>query len=198
MTEHTSGGATSTMADSARTEGRRLADEAKSEVRTAYNEIGHRMRGEADGQARRAAGGLRGFADELERMSQSADGMASEWAYQGSQRIDSFADRLEAEGIDGVAREVKSYARSHPTMFLAATFGAGMLIGRVLRNADGSMATNGADTYATDRGSEYGYRRYEPATAGRDWASDPTQGRQVPASDRDIIREPIPEPRTSL
>jgi hypothetical protein len=178
MSEHSTGAqmgsgeqsTTDSLRDSARTEAQRLSEEAKSQARNVYDEVGGRMREEADSQSRRAAGGLRSLSTELETMASSADGAASSWAREGSNRIASFADRLEVEGIDGITSDIQRYARRHPGMFLAATFGAGLVVSRVMKNADTrAISGNGSTAEQTTQvGRSNGDRWTEPQPVGHE------------------------------
>lgn len=192
MTQHSTGteprtgeeSTTDVLRDSAKTEAQRLSEEAKSQARSVYDEVGGRMREEADSQSRRAAGGLRNLSSELETMASSSGGMTSSWVREGSTWIASFADRLEIEGVDGITADIQSYARRRPGMFLAATFGAGLVLSRVIKNADTrSITQSGADTDRFPMGSG--------STNGDngEWTSPQPAGH-----DPDLIPDPFVDP----
>jgi hypothetical protein len=155
------------LRDSARTEAHRLTDEAKTQAGNVYSEVGGRLREEADSQSRRAAGGLRTLSQELETMASSTEGTTSSWVHEGSARLSSLADRLELEGIDGITGDIQSYARRRPGMFLAATFGAGLVLSRVIKNADTRSITE-PERSPMDSGSPNGDRWTDPQPVGHD------------------------------
>ncbi|MGF1667311.1 MAG: hypothetical protein ACFCVC_13680 [Acidimicrobiia bacterium] len=189
MTQHSTGdthtadeSTADTLRVSAKTEAHRLSEEAKSQARNVYDEVGGRMREEADSQSHRAADGLRNLSQELDTMASSTEGMASSWVREGSTRIASFADRLDIEGIDGITADIQRYARRRPGMFLAATFGAGLVVSRVIKNADTrSIAESGSTTQQTSQGTGY--------SNGDRWT-----GPQPVGHEPDLIPDPFVDP----
>ena len=130
-------------------EGRRLIDEAldrggeigrqvKSEADHVMGEVRVRAREEGNEQAHRAAGALRGLAQQLGEMAEGTTGQGKvvDLTRQGAQQIERFADRLDREGMDGLLGDLQSFARRRPGAFLAAGFGLGMALGRLVRSAD--------------------------------------------------------------
>lgn len=117
----------------------RVADEARQQGRELMGETKHRLREEADRQTGRTASGLKSMSGELRAMAESSDqpesGVAT-WVRRGADEIDSFARRLDRDGIEGVARDVSDFARRNPTTFLVTTFGAGLLVGRLMKNTN--------------------------------------------------------------
>jgi hypothetical protein len=97
-------------------------------------------------------------------MASSSEGTTSSWVREGSARIASFADRLELEGIDGITGDIQSYARRRPGMFLAATFGAGLVLSRVIKNADTRSITERQTAPRWTRDRTNGDRWTESAT----------------------------------
>jgi hypothetical protein len=125
-----------------------VADEARQQGRELMGETKERLRKEADRQTGRTASGLKSMSSELHSMAdnseQPASGVAT-WVRRGADEIDSFANRLDRDGIDGVVREVSDFARRNPTTFLLTTFGAGLLVGRLMKNMDGDRVMPGDD-----------------------------------------------------
>jgi hypothetical protein len=60
----------------------------------------------------------------------------------GADGIESLADRLDTRGVEGLVEDVGGFARRNPTAFLALTFGAGLLVGRFVKNMDGEGVTH--------------------------------------------------------
>jgi hypothetical protein len=136
-----------------------VAEEAKRQGRELMGETKERLREEADHQAGRTASGLRSMSNELRSMADNSEqpqsGVAT-WVRRGADEIDSFAGRLDRDGIDGVMRDVSDFARRNPTTFLVTTFGAGLVAGRLMRNMGGEP---------TMQSDQKGYRSDEPVSA---------------------------------
>lgn len=166
MTTDTSSGRQKT--DEVKEEGRQLKDEARSKGekvgRQAKEEMGNvvgdarsKARDRVDDQTHRAAGALRGMADQLNSMADSANeqGVMVDMAQSGAERIRSFANHIDDGGIDGMVNDVENFARRRPGVFIAAGMGLGMALGRVLRSADmdslKEAATSGTEQSETTR-----------------------------------------------
>lgn len=147
MTTDTSTGTQKT--DAIKEEGKHLTDEVKEKGgeigRQAKEEIGHvfddfrtKAKGQADDQTERAAGALRGVAGQLRSMAEGTteQGMMVDVARDGADRVQRFADRLDQEGIDGIVHDIEDFARRRPGLFLAASVGVGMAVGRLFRATD--------------------------------------------------------------
>lgn len=146
------------LSEDVKHEAGRVADEARRQGRELMGETKDRLRREADHQTGRTASGLRSMSGELRSMADNSEqpesGVAT-WVRRSAHEIDSFATRLDRDGIDGVVRDVSAFARRNPTTFLVTTFGAGLLVGRLMKNIDG-------DRVMQDNGP--GYRSAERAT----------------------------------
>jgi hypothetical protein len=66
----------------------------------------------------------------------SQQGQLVRYARDGADRLDGYARRLSTRGFDGSVEDLTAYARRRPGMFLAGAFAAGILAGRLARNAD--------------------------------------------------------------
>jgi hypothetical protein len=55
---------------------------------------------------------------------------------EGANQVERFAERLDRDGVDGLLRDLQTFARRRPGAFLAAGFGLGMVIGRLVRASD--------------------------------------------------------------
>lgn len=126
-------------ADTTKEQMGRVTEEAQRQGRRLLDEAGSRLRDEADGQASRAAGSMRNISSEIRSManaSEEPEGTVPRLMRDGADQLESFAARLDAEGWDALRSRLESLARRQPAMFLAGAFGAGMLAGRIFRNAD--------------------------------------------------------------
>lgn len=167
-----------------------IGREAKEQGRQVLEEMKYRARDQADGQARRAAESLRGVAAQLGSMADSSDeqGMLVDMARNGADQIQRFADRLGDDGVDGLLTDVEQFARRRPGLFLAATFGAGMVLGRLVRASDPESMRRAVSQQETN-GSEHALADWRPESA----AGGPAQGSLgTAASDTDIGVERMP------
>lgn len=146
MTEQRSGGE---KAEQLKDEGRHLSNEVQERVGQLAHETGDELRhivddaklkarSQADEQAKRAAETLRGLAGQLDSMAKGAEqkGPIVSFAHTGAERVERFADHLEQDGLQGVVNDVESFARRRPGLFLAASMGMGMALGRLYRASD--------------------------------------------------------------
>ncbi len=167
-----------------------IGREAKEQGRQVLEEMKYRARDQADGQARRAAESLRGVAAQLGSMAELSDeqGMLVDMARNGADQIQRFADRLGNDGVDGLLTDVEQFARRRPGLFLAATFGAGMVLGRLVRASDPESMRQAVSQQETN-GGEHALADWRPESA----AGGPAQGSLgTAASDTDIGVERMP------
>jgi hypothetical protein len=153
----------SDVANQATEAARDVAGQAKEQVKNVANEAGaqarelmDRTRGELRDQAQartdRVAGGLRSFSEQLTALAEGRPeeaGQLTGYARQAQQQVSQFASRLESGGFDGAVRDMASYARRRPMVFLAGCAAAGFFLGRTVRAAR-------ADSHDSS-GSQYGY-----------------------------------------
>ncbi|MFC4060918.1 hypothetical protein ACFOWE_21660 [Planomonospora corallina] len=141
-----------------------VAGTAKEQTRAVAGEVGHQarravgeLRARADEQAwrqsRRAAQGIRQWADELAVAGDAVkpDSPVSDVVRQVADGGRRAADYLERNGLAGVVREVQDFARRRPGAFLAGALAAGFLAGRIAKAASESgtagASGDGADTW---------------------------------------------------
>lgn len=139
---------TERLKEDAKREAGRVTDEVKRQGRELIGETQERIRQEADRQAGRTASGLKSMSSELRSMADNSEQPQSEvasWVRRGAEQIDSFADRLDRNGAEGVVRDLSNFARRNPTTFLIGTFGAGLLAGRLMKNMDQDHMTGHRD-----------------------------------------------------
>ena len=134
------------LLDEAKERGTEIGRQVKNEADHVMGELRVRARDESNEQARRAAGALRGVAQQLGDMAQGTGGQGKviDLTREGAQQIERFAERLDRDGMDGILRDLQTFARRRPAAFLAAGFGLGMVIGRLVRSSDLGQS-NGAD-----------------------------------------------------
>jgi hypothetical protein len=108
--------------------------------------------GEADRVTGRAADALATRASELSDLASgrgSPDSQGAQLVRQVADRVDAVAAQLRDRGYQGVVDDVSRWARSHPGAFLAATAGAGFVIGRLVRTSDTKGIVDAAKGSAT-------------------------------------------------
>lgn len=158
------------LKEEVRQEAGRVTDEAKHQGRVLMDETQTRVREEADRQTERTASGLRSMSGELRSMADNSDQPQSNvatWVRRGAEEIDSFANRLDRDGVDGLVRDVGNFARRNPTTFLVTTFGLGLLAGRVMKNREGDQSSPSDDRGFREEPAltEYRSRATESSTA---------------------------------
>lgn len=135
---------TERLKEDAKSEAGRVTDEAKRQGRELVRETQDRIKEEADRQAGRTASGLKSMSSELRSMANNSEkpqGEVATWVRRGAEKVDSFADRLDREGVEPIVRDLGNFARRNPTTFLVSTFGAGLLAGRLMKNMDRGQIT---------------------------------------------------------
>lgn len=150
----------------------RVADEARQQGREMMDETKQRLREEADRQTGRTASGLKSMSSELRSMAdhtEQPESSVATWVRRGADEIDSFANRLDRDGFDGVARDVSDFARRNPTTFLLTSLGAGVLVGRLMKNMSGDrmMQEDGrgkGDDWRATRPNEQSSQEISPAS----------------------------------
>lgn len=136
------------VGEAAKEEVGQVVEEAREQGRALLADATDRLKGEAQHQSQRAAENLRSISTDFRTMAQSTQGSgtAVTWVRMGADQIDGLAERLEVGGFDGLVKDLGDFARRKPTTFLALTFGAGLVAGRVVKNMDmDRIAESGRD-----------------------------------------------------
>ena len=134
------------VASTAKDQARVLTDEAKYQARRAC--VHHAPAAVGAGRAASATRvpGLRSFADQLQALSDGRRkdaGTVADWTGEIQRRVRRWSTRLESGGVDGVLRDLSSFARRRPVMFLGACMAAGVVVGRLVKDAAGADASSG-------------------------------------------------------
>lgn len=143
------------VAETAKTEAAAVAQEAKVQIKDLYAQTRTELRDQASAQQRRVAEGLRSVGDELGAMASNSDahGMGADLVRQASTKVDAVAGWLSERDPEGMLREVKSYARRKPGMFIAAAAIAGLAVGRLTRALSESAAEHSGSSTNTSAGA---------------------------------------------
>ena len=98
------------------------------------DDVGQELRDQAAKQQTRVADGIRSVGEEFSSMADHADeGMAADLVREAGRRADRVGQWLGQRDPSSLVREVKSFARRRPGVFLAIAVGAGVVVGRLTR-----------------------------------------------------------------
>lgn len=134
------------LGETAKQEAGQVFEDAKQQGRELFTDTADRIKEEARGQTQRASENLRSLSSEFRSMADSSQdqGSAVSWVRMGADRIESIADRLDSGGVEGLVQDVGDFARRNPTTFLAVTFSAGLIAGRLMKNMNMTQVTSGS------------------------------------------------------
>jgi hypothetical protein len=128
----------SSIADASKDEVKTLARDAKSHAEGVLAQSRDQLRMQADEQLHNVAGTLSDIGRQLSNMAQGQPqaGPVVDVTHDVAASVARFGERLEQGGVEGTMQEARRFARQRPGVFLLASLGAGMVVGRVLRSAD--------------------------------------------------------------
>lgn len=153
------------VADEAPAQAARVVDDAKAQLSGAAQRSLADVRTHAEDRTSQAARGLRDLSahvDALVTGRPDEAGNVTGIAQAVGQHAAEFADRLDADGLQGVVDDVSRFGRRHPWAFLGLSVGAGFLVGRLVRTtaavSDDEQAvtphSSSADTSARGNGRD--------------------------------------------
>lgn len=123
------------VASTAQEQARGVVDESRTQIRHVTSEVRGRIGEETRTQTQRASQTLRHWSDDLASMAEGADadspvsGVVRRVAASGHDA----ADFLDERGVEGMAEEVRSFARRRPGVFLVGAVLAGFAVGRLAK-----------------------------------------------------------------
>ncbi|MEV5318814.1 hypothetical protein AB0K92_14380 [Streptomyces sp. NPDC052687] len=119
----------STALEQART----VTGEARRQTESAVSDLRERVTQEMEEQARRAAGTVRQWADDLAALADNAPGEspARSLVTQVADGGHRAAEYLDQHGVAGMTENLKGFARRRPGAFLAGAALAGLAVGRM-------------------------------------------------------------------
>jgi ElaB/YqjD/DUF883 family membrane-anchored ribosome-binding protein len=135
----TSGGAGSSSSGSqlreAGDQARGVMTEGKQQLRSLTGDARRAVQDRVQERSSQVATTLSDLADDLEAMAGStqSDGPLPKMAGQAATAVRNTADRLQQGGVQGMADDVRRFARERPGVFLGIAFGMGIVAGRLLR-----------------------------------------------------------------
>jgi len=123
--------------DTAKQEATMVAGQAKEQAAHLFEELGADLREQTSLQQRKVAENLRDISNEFRSMldQSQATGTAATLVDQASHHSGRVADWLDQREPGDLVDEVKDFARKRPGAFLGIALGAGLLAGRITRNA---------------------------------------------------------------
>jgi vacuolar-type H+-ATPase subunit H len=134
------------VASTAKDQARVLTEEAKYQARELMTTTRQQLSEQAEQRAQHASRGLRSIADQMQALKDGRPqdaGAVAEWTGEVQQRVRRWSDRLESGGVDGVLRDLSTLARRRPLVFLGACMAAGVVVGRLVKDAAGADASPG-------------------------------------------------------
>lgn len=137
------------VGQAAKREAGSVLQDAKEQSKTLLDELSSDVKAQSAIQQEKASTNLRQISDELRSMAQSSDssGTASGLVDQAARYSGNAADWLANKEPGDLLGEVKDFARRRPGAFLGIALGAGLLVGRITRNAgSGPDASDKAGT----------------------------------------------------
>lgn len=134
--------ATKQVGETARREASHVVEDVKEEASNLFEELGADVRAQAAIQQDKIATNLREISQELRGMleSSSSGSSASLLVDQAARHSGKVAQWLENREPGDLVHEVKDFARKRPGAFLGLALGAGLLAGRITRNATAKPA----------------------------------------------------------
>ncbi|MEV5431050.1 hypothetical protein [Streptomyces sp. NPDC052701] len=133
------------VAGTAADQARAVVGEARQQAGTVVGDLRSRAVDEAEEQARRVAGALRNWAQDLSGLADKAQGdsPARSLVTQAADRGNRVADYLEKQGVEGLVSDVQDFARRRPGAFLGGALLAGLAVGRLAKAAGSASRAGG-------------------------------------------------------
>ncbi|MFI9150606.1 hypothetical protein [Streptomyces sp. NPDC053367] len=123
------------VAGTATQQAKTVAGEARAQAGSAIRDLGQRLLDENQGHVERLAGTVRQWADDLAGMAQNASGdsPARDLTAQAADQGHRAADYLDKAGLEGMADDLRTFARRRPAAFLGGAALAGLVVGRLAK-----------------------------------------------------------------
>lgn len=153
------------VAGTAKEQAGEVVSEATSQVRNLAGDARDQLRQQADTQLQSLGGSLDQISERLRTMAEAdggGDDLASQLVRQAADLTGQTASRLQQGQAQDLLDQVQSFARRRPGLFLLGALGAGMAVGRLVRNVDTKAVAQAA---TGDRA---------PAGGGQDQLRSPT------------------------
>jgi hypothetical protein len=147
------------VASTAKDEAANVASEAKYQAKNLLSTATSEVRNQASTQQGRVASTLRGYADELQGISQgnAPSGVVGDLVQQVAGKGSEIAQWLENREPADLLDELRRYARRRPVMFLAFCGLAGVVAGRITRGAVAANTSVDSPSASPARAADYDY-----------------------------------------
>jgi len=173
------GGQAKQIAGEAKDQAREVVGDIKDHARDVMDQTRTEVRQQAEQGTQRVAGGLRTFGEQLQALRNGRTeeaGPVAGYADQARRKVDEFANRLDREGLDGLASDLTGFARRRPGLFLLSCAGAGFALARIVRS-QAAASSNGQNMASLSMGagqpSAVGVGSLEPPLMGGDGMPSP-------------------------
>lgn len=126
-----------------------VAGEARAQAQQVLATASSELTTQLDVRLGSATSAARTTSDELRALAEGRHedaGRAGDFAHEASQRLATFADRVDELGVRGVTEEVTDFARRRPVAFLVAAGAAGLLVGHLARTGKEAAANGGSSS----------------------------------------------------
>ena len=114
-------------------EAKQVASDVRDQARGLLDETKNQVQDQSRTQRDRLVETLRTFGDDLDRMAQDGNGLASGAAREVARRARTISERLDGREPSELLDDLRSFARRRPGMFLAGAVISGVVVGRLLR-----------------------------------------------------------------
>lgn len=137
------------VADTSREQVAQVAQELSDQARYLLDETKAQLQDQAQAQSERLAEALHRLGEEAQAL---AEGRADDaptlrdYVRKAADKLEEIADDLESESAEGLLEDVQTLARRRPGLYLVGAGAAGLVVGRLVRNAgnDDSRPSPGA------------------------------------------------------
>lgn len=139
------------VAATAKDEAANVVGEAKQQAKSLFGSVTSEVQSQAGSQQQKIASSLHSLSKELGGMASKSEesGPLTDLAHEGARRGGEIANWLENHEPRDVLREVQSFGRRRPVMFLVLCGAAGVLAGRLTRGA--VAANTSVDSPSSDK-----------------------------------------------
>jgi hypothetical protein len=122
-------------------ETKNVASEATEQARNVVDEAKSQLQEQSRTQRDQLVSTLRGFAEDLDKMSsQAPSGLATDVTRQVARKARDLSGRLSGREPGELLEDLRSYARRNPGKFLLGALAAGLVSGRLARGAKEGMS----------------------------------------------------------
>ena len=199
-------GSSDSITGAATATARSFYDQAKETAGQAYGAVTEKAAGKLDEQRTTLSDGLTAVADSVRQVSsnlgssQTESGLAeaaARYTDTAARKIEDAAGYFEKKDVRSMARDLESFARRNPALFVGAAFGIGLLLARFLKStAPDEFSGSGGDYTSASFNDRTGFQP-TPSQRGTESRAMPPQersGLQSAQSQEGITRKSSTDP----